>query len=177
MKLTKVQTSSVVLTFLALSATPLAAQPVDVTIIDRNGENIGTAQLTQEQSGVRIQLDTSGLSPGKHGLHIHSAGVCEPPAFKSAGPHYSPENHSHGFLDSDGPHAGDLPMLNVDSNGKVTDYDFTTDRVSLSRDSLLHAKGSSLIIHAKADDYLTDTGGGTGDRIACGVIFPAEGQE
>lgn len=171
-----------ILATLAVVAIPLAAQPVEVRIIDRNGKNIGSAKITQaqstqESSGVRIQMEVSGLSPGKHGLHIHSSGACEPPAFKSAGSHFSPRNHKHGFLDSEGPHEGDLPMLDVNSDGMVTGYDFTTTRVSLSRDSLQQSEGTSLIIHDKPDDYLTGTGGGTGDRIACGIIHPATNQQ
>ena len=157
---------------------PMGAQnamqmnPVDVTIIDRDGQQVGTATLTQDTAGVRIQVQASGLTPGGHGLHIHSRGACDAPDFSSAGPHYSPENRSHGFLDSQGPHAGDLPTLEVAAQGG-SDYDFTTGRVSLSEQSLLSSEGSSLIVHAQPDDYLTDTGGGTGDRIACGVISPA----
>ena len=165
--------SVLMLTLLAVVAIPLVAQPVEVQLIDRNGKNIGSAQLTQAKSGVRIQMRVSGLSPGKHGLHIHASGACEPPAFKSAGSHFSPQNHNHGFLDSGGPHEGDLPMLDVTSRDSVTSYDFTTTRVSLNRDSLQQSQGTSLIIHEKPDDYLTDTGGGTGDRIACGIIQPA----
>lgn len=171
--------SALMLTIFAVVAIPLAAQPVEVQIIDRNGKNIGTAQFTQaqsttqESSGVRIQIRVSGLPPGKHGLHIHSSGACKPPAFKSAGSHFSPQNHKHGFLNSDGPHEGDLPMLDVNSDGRVAAYDFTTTRISLSRDSLLQSEGTSLVIHDKPDDYLTGTGGGTGDRIACGIIHPA----
>lgn len=157
---------------LALLAGPIAAQQdsVEVPITDRDGQNIGSAQLTKQESGVRIRMQASGLSPGKHGLHIHSQGACEPPAFESAGPHFSPHDRSHGFLDAKGPHAGDLPVLVIDSDGKLEDYDVTTTRVALDQESLLDSDGSSLIIHAKPDDYLTDTGGGTGDRIACGVI-------
>lgn len=165
--------SALPLALFAVAAIPSVAQPVEVQINDRNGKNIGSAQFTQEKSGVRIKVRVSGLAPGKHGLHIHSKGACEPPAFKSAGSHFSPQNHQHGFLDSDGPHEGDLPMLDVNSDGGVTDYDFTTTRVSFDQDSLLQSGGTSLIIHEKPDDYLTGTGGGTGDRIACGIIHPA----
>ncbi|MEX0617995.1 MAG: superoxide dismutase family protein [Pseudohongiellaceae bacterium] len=143
---------------------------VDVEIIDREGNRIGTAQLTRAEEGVRVQVDASGLSPGKHGLHIHARGACEPGTFESAGPHYQPEAGDHGFLNEEGPHSGDLPELNADENGEVKDYDITTNRVELHENSLLHSQGTALLIHAEADDYLTGTGGGSGDRIACGVI-------
>lgn len=143
---------------------------VEVSLIDRNGKQVGEATLSQTSNGVKVAVDTSGLPSGGHGLHIHSKGACEPPAFESAGAHYQPNNRSHGFLDSEGPHAGDLPTLEVRADGRSVDYEYTTDRVALTKDSLLKPDGSSLVIHAKPDDYLTDTGGGTGDRIACGVI-------
>jgi Cu-Zn family superoxide dismutase len=146
---------------------------IEVTIINRQGQPIGTAYLTQDSLGVRVRAEVSGLTPGEHGLHIHSRGACDPPEFKSAGPHYQPEERSHGFLDPQGPHAGDLPMLGADAQGNVDDYDFTTAWVRLSRESLLNPEGTALIIHAQPDNYLTDTGGSTGPRIACGVISPA----
>lgn len=141
----------------------------EVSFIDRNGKQVGEATLTQTADGVKVVVETSGLPTGGHGLHIHSQGACEPPAFKSAGGHYQPGNRSHGFLDSDGPHAGDLPTLEVRGDGK-TNYQHTTNRVALTKESLLKPGGTSLVIHAQPDDYLTDTGGGSGDRIACGVI-------
>ena len=39
--------------------------------------------------------------------------------------------------------------------------------------SLFDNDGSSLVIHAKADDYKSDPAGNAGDRIACGVIQPS----
>lgn len=37
--------------------------------------------------------------------------------------------------------------------------------------SLLGPTGSSIVIHEKADDEMTDPSGNSGDRIACGVII------
>ena len=37
--------------------------------------------------------------------------------------------------------------------------------------SLFDEDGSAFILHAEFDDYLTDPGGGSGERIACGVIM------
>ncbi len=36
--------------------------------------------------------------------------------------------------------------------------------------SLFANGGTSIMIHAKADDYKTDPSGNSGDRIACGTI-------
>ena len=36
----------------------------------------------------------------------------------------------------------------------------------------LHDDGASLVIHAKADDNMTDPSGNSGARIACAVLGP-----
>jgi Cu-Zn family superoxide dismutase len=36
--------------------------------------------------------------------------------------------------------------------------------------SLFHEGGTSIVIHAKTDDYKTDPAGNSGARIACGVV-------
>ena len=70
-----------------------------------------------------------------------------------------------------GPHAGDMNnfVVRADGTARVT---VTDPRVNLgtSKYSLFTDGGTSLVIHAKADDMKTDPSGNSGDRIACGVI-------
>src|SRR6266403_1425558 len=68
---------------------PCAAKPVVVDIKNAAGQSIGTATLTDAAPGVRIKLDIRSLPPGEHSIHIHQVAKCEPPDFKSAGPHVS----------------------------------------------------------------------------------------
>ena len=52
-------------------------------------------------------------------------------------------------------------------------YETMTDQVTLAPSgdtSLFHPGGTALVIHAKADDQMSDPAGNSGDRIACGVI-------
>jgi Cu-Zn family superoxide dismutase len=71
----------------------------------------------------------------------------------------------------EGPHAGDLPNLEVKADGlgkaSLLDQNVTLGQ---GQNSLFHEGGTSLVIHANADDYKTDPAGNSGARIACGVI-------
>jgi Cu-Zn family superoxide dismutase len=97
-------------------------------------------------------------------------GKCEPP-FKSAGDHFAPQKHGHGFLSKSGRHAGDMPNIHVPENGALTVEFFVPDvRLKDGSNALMDKDGSALLIHAKPDDYHSDPSGNAGDRIACGVI-------
>ncbi len=135
------------------------------------GQVVGTAKLEQTKSGVKISLAVHGLPAGEHAFHVHTAGLCEAPDFKSAGGHFNPASKKHGLKNPDGPHAGDMPNFTVgaDGKGKTT---YADERVTLAdgANSLFHEGGTALVIHEKADDNMSDPAGNAGNRIACGVI-------
>lgn len=145
---------------------------VQVQLIDLQGNPIGQAKLTQVSEGVRIQLESEHLTPGKHGFHVHENGKCEAPDFKSAGGHFNPQGQKHGMAHSQGSHAGDLPNLEVNPEGKVQ-FEYVAKQLTLEpnqSNSLLKSGGTALVIHEKADDNVTEPAGNAGARIACGVI-------
>ena len=148
-----------------------AAGAATAVMRDASGRTVGTAAFGEVAGGVRLTLQVSGLTPGRHGIHVHAVGQCEPAAFTSAGPHFNPEVKQHGLSNAAGPHAGDLPVLVVAGTGQAS-YSATSPRVSLGAgpDSLFDADGSALVIHADDDDQMTDPTGNSGDRIACGVL-------
>jgi Cu-Zn family superoxide dismutase len=115
------------------------------------------------------------LPHGIHGVHVHSVGRCDPPGFESAGPHWNPSGRLHGLASPRGPHAGDLPNVTVAANG-VLGETVTLSGASLvgtgGAGALLDADGASLVLHATADDNVTDPSGNSGARIACAVIVP-----
>jgi Cu-Zn family superoxide dismutase len=147
---------------------PLSAE---ATLKDKDGKDVGRATLIETGEGVRIAVTGYRLPPGTHGLHIHAVGACQPPEFTSAGAHFNPGGKKHGRMNPEGPHAGDLPNLVVAASGEGG-LDITTKAVTLGPGptSLLGDKGTSLVIHAGADDEKTDPTGNSGGRIACGVI-------
>jgi superoxide dismutase, Cu-Zn family len=138
------------------------------------GELVGIATLAESINGVRIVAQVQNLSPGYHGLHVHEVGKCDPPDFKSAGEHFNPTKAEHGLADPKGPHAGDLPNILIAPDGTgviVTETPLLT--LKAGQNSLLQAAGTALVIHAKPDDHRADPSGGSGDRLACGVISRA----
>lgn len=140
-------------------------------ILNADGTEVGTAVLTEGEKGVEIQVEAKDLEPGKHGFHIHETGTCQPPDFKSAGGHFNPEGKEHGKENPQGSHVGDLPNLEIrsDGTGKLT---ATAEGATLGegKNSLLKKGGTSLVIHANPDDMKTDPAGDAGDRIACGEV-------
>lgn len=138
---------------------------------DAQGRTVATATLVQDGGEVDITMNATNLPPGPHGFHLHETGTCTPPDFTSAGGHFAPQSRQHGFENPAGPHAGDLPNLDVAADGtaRVT---IENERVTLTGGpaSLFDADGTALVVHAGPDDYRTDPSGDSGARIACGVI-------
>ncbi len=149
------------------------ATPSGATVVlkDQKGNTVGNLVLTTGESGIALSAKFAGLPPGPHAFHIHEKGVCEG-EFASAGGHFNPGHAKHGILNDAGRHAGDLPNLEIPSDGKL-DIDLFLTGVSLTPGSptnLNDQDGSSFVVHAGPDDYKTDPTGNAGGRIACGVL-------
>ena len=152
------------------SATPAGiVRHASATLVDAAGRTLGTVRLTEAATdaggplgGVVLSGTLTGLTPGLHGLHV---------AFSTAGAHLNPDAHKHGLESADGPHAGDLPNVVAAESG-VADVASRSTRVTLDDGaaSLFDADGSALVLHAGPDDQRTDPSGGSGARIACGVV-------
>jgi superoxide dismutase, Cu-Zn family len=150
----------------------LAAGPAGkASLKNAEGKDVGTATLTPAKGGVKVAVQVTGLPPGKHGIHVHGAGKCDPPDFATAGGHFNPAGKKHGLKNPEGAHAGDMPNLTVGKNGKGKGT-FTAKGATLGEGegSLFGPDGTALVIHAGADDEKTDPAGNSGARIACGVI-------
>lgn len=123
---------------------------------------------------VTLAGDPEKLKPGLHAVHIHEKGTCEG-EFKCAGGHFDPGPAGNSDPDVNHPfHAGDLPNIEINAEGKGT-LEAVTTRVTLSEGPLciLSGEGSALMIHANPDPYHGgEHGSGVsgGPRLVCGII-------
>lgn len=158
-------------------------------LVDPEGQQRGTVTFTETDGGTLVSVEGADLSPGFHGFHIHSTGLCESDsqapgdptetgAFLSAGGHLKGDDDEAEHPN----HAGDLPPLYVaeDGTARITTL---TDR--LDRDLLLDDDGSAVMIHEDSDnlaniperyapegpDEDTLNAGDGGSRVACGVVL------
>lgn len=161
--------TATVLLLAACATTPASdADAVHADVRDAAGTLLGRVSLVPEGAGTRIRGELQGLPAGAHALHIHAVGRCEPP-FTTAGPHFNPQQVPHGRQHPQGGHAGDLPNVTAGADGRVQ-IDALA-RAPLAGDGgILDADGAAVVLHAAADDEVTDPAGNAGDRIACGVI-------
>lgn len=140
------------------------------TIRDGTGARVGTATFSDSFGGLIVVGSVEGLGIGAHGIHIHEVGKCDAP-FTTAGGHFNPDKKHHGFKNTEGPHLGDMPNIDVPASGMLR-FEFVLPNVSLrGANALLDADGASIVVHSMRDDFLTDPSGNSGARLACGVII------
>lgn len=154
--------------------TPSASDIAVAEVSDSQSRPVGQARFQQISSGVLMHLELKGVPAGTHALHVHEVGTCEAPSFESAGDHVSDAEKQHGFFNAMGPHAGDLPNVEVPADGHVTVEHLLGGLTLKGAHPLLDDDGASLVLHAAKDDYRTDPAGNSGDRIACGAIKAAD---
>ena len=136
-----------------------------------DGAQVATAKFEFANGYATVTLQTTSvgvLSPGFHGVHLHSVGKCEPNSvapsggppgnFLSAGGHYQAPGHTGK------PESGDLTSLEVRSDGSA--YLVTTTD-AFTRDDLLAGNKTALMLHGAEDSSMP---GMAMDRVACGVI-------
>ncbi|AQA02061.1 superoxide dismutase [Mycobacterium sp. MS1601] len=166
---------------------------LEVPINTPDGTEVATATFEFSPGYTTITVETTEtgvLSPGFHGLHIHSVGQCEadsvapaggaPGDFLSAGGHFQAPGHSGH------PASGDLSSLQVREDGSAL---LVTTTDAFTEDDLLAGQGTSIMIHEGPDNFAnipperynqvngtpgpdatTMSTGDAGGRVACGVI-------
>jgi len=153
-------------------------------VANDSGAQIGTLKMVETPKGVLMTLDLTQMgAEGERAVHFHEKGDCSPlkgeiegkGAFTNSGGHYNPKGHDHGFHMARGAHAGDMPNLIVHAGGVVKVKILNTFVTLLPQETdgrapLFDTDGSALVIHAGADDYVSQPSGAAGSRYACAEL-------
>ncbi|PCC74918.1 superoxide dismutase, Cu-Zn family [Nannocystis exedens] len=145
-----------------------------LTALMNSGVN-GTVNFTQLADGrIKVEGDITGLTAGKHGIHVHQWGDCTSPDGESAGGHFNPDMVDHGAPGSSTHHPGDFGNLEAGADG-IAKLDLTMDPARFSiAGGEYSVLGRAIIVHEKPDDFGQPTGN-AGARLACGVIQSTSG--
>lgn len=131
----------------------------------------GIVVFTQKKGYVEVKGKVVGLTPGKHGFHVHEFGDCSAHDGSSAGGHFDPDGKKHGGPKDTERHVGDLGNIDANADGIA---EFTRQDKMIALNGGHSIIGRSVIVHAKADDLKSQPSGDAGGRVACGVIGVAK---
>jgi len=170
----KILSLASVLTFMVLGCNsandyPIKDKKMAKSIVEPTKGNIaaGVVWFTETSKGVSVSADFYGLTPGKHGFHVHEKGDCSAHDASSAGGHFNPEGVNHGGPNSSVRHVGDLGNIDADSSG-YAHYERVDHMIKLEgAHSII---GKSIVIHKDPDDLVSQPTGNAGARIGCGPI-------
>ncbi|CAM3160730.1 superoxide dismutase [Mycobacterium intermedium] len=132
-----------------------------------DGSQVATATFDFANGYVTVTVDADPnqvLTPGFHGLQIHSVGKCEGADFEAAGSVFQKPDHT-GY-----PASGELTALQVRSDGSAK-LVTTTDKLTAA--DLRSSSGTALIIHQNADNLSGSPSDEPNRHVACGVIAAA----
>ena len=146
--------------------TRMFSQGFTAPIIDASGRTVGRTVGRPDRHGLIVTYEISGLSPGRHAVHVHATGRCDPPDFASSGPHWSRPGAEHGVDNPKGPHDGDWDNLDVGADDRGS-----SDRLLPRWHSRIPESGLALVIHAGSDDGISQPEGNSGPRVACAVLI------
>ncbi|XP_043224309.1 superoxide dismutase [Cu-Zn]-like isoform X2 [Amphibalanus amphitrite] len=126
---------------------------------------------------VMITGRISGLSPGKHGLHVHEHPNLTDQC-KGAGGHFNPFQSPHGAQTNgiDSRHVGDLGNIEANFDG-IAELNIVDDIISLFPGEADIFR-RSVVVHSDRDDLGKGGNegslktGNAGMRLACGIIAP-----
>ena len=145
--------------------------PTATAIINETNDSglTGKAVFTQDGDNIKFVISLANASPGEHGVHIHEKGDCSAPDGTSAGGHWNPTNVAHGKWGEGEFHLGDIGNLTANEHGMGT-IELTTNLWEMNTGSDIDVVGKAMIVHANADDFVSQPSGNAGPRIGCGVI-------
>ena len=152
------------------SSTPAATKTASAQLTSTTG-NTATGSVTFTNNGTQTQLTaTISGAPASAmlGFHIHMNAACGADGMEAGG-HWNPESVNHGQWTATPHHLGDIGNVSTDASGAAT-FNLTTDAWTVGGGATNDVVNHAAVLHAMADDFMTQPTGNAGGRIACGVI-------
>jgi Cu-Zn family superoxide dismutase len=148
------------------------ANALTISLEPKSGSTVSGSATFKEKNGiVTFEAKLTGLKPGVHAIHIHEKADCSAGDATSAGGHWNPLHVKHGKWTDAEHHKGDIGNITADENGNGTITLKTEDWCIGCGDVTKDILGKGLIVHDKADDFVTQPTGNAGARVACtGII-------
>ncbi|RZJ67562.1 MAG: superoxide dismutase family protein [Flavobacterium sp.] len=148
------------------------SKTIKVALAQKSDSGVsGEATFTEKNGEVRFTANLTGLAPGIHAIHIHEKADCSDPKAESAGGHWNPTAKKHGKWGVGDYHKGDIGNFPADENGNGTITVTTSEWCIGCGDPKKDIIGKGLIVHEKADDFVTQPTGNAGGRVACAGII------
>jgi Cu-Zn family superoxide dismutase len=161
-------------------------QPTTQTVPGSGLEPNGSVMYIESVPGLpaRIDVQTNGMTPGPHGIHIHDFGdLSDTTAGTSTGVHYNPLDEIHGCyptppgeLPSEARKVGDMGNVIVNDQGAGFYSEDANELIFL--EGSISVIGRGTIVHALEDNCVREEGPGgdlsAGARIGFCVIGHAD---
>ncbi len=159
------------------SGAPPGTERMTTQLKSADGSQVATATVDFANGYATVTVEAGPnqvLSPGFHGLQIHSVGKCESNSAAPTGGSTGDFDSAGGVFQAPGhtgyPASGDLTALQVRSDGSAK---LVTTTHSFTAGDLRNSSGTALIVHQYADNLGSGPTGDSGKRVACGVISAA----
>lgn len=148
------------------------SKTIKVALAQKSDSGVsGEATFEEKDGKVTFTANMSGLKPGIHAIHIHEKADCSANDASSAGGHWNPLKKNHGKWGAAEYHKGDIGNFPADENGNGTITMTTSEWCIGCGDPAKDIIGKGLIVHEKADDFVTQPTGNAGGRVACAGII------
>lgn len=129
----------------------------------------GTVKFTPVGSDIQLTVTIANATPSaQHGFHIHQNAACGADGMEAGG-HWDPTTMMHGAWTGSAHHLGDIGNISTDASGSGS-AELTASVWSIGTGASNDVVNHAVILHANADDFVTQPTGNAGGRIACGVI-------
>lgn len=150
---------------------PVVVDAIAIVHATEGNSVSGWVRFQRVPAGTRVTADLKGLTPGRHGFHIHENGDCRANDGTSAGGHFNPKDRPHSGPGAERRHVGDMGNIVADPSGRAK-LDYTDREIDLN--GAYTILGRSIVVHAGQDDLASQPSGAAGARVGCGVIGVAK---